>query len=201
VHEAEDVVALPDGIRVTSAPRTAVDLARYVDDPTLLAAMDQIVLAGLCQASTILRVADRLSTPRRRWARRAAALLAGHLPDGLAESTWEARVWTALEAAGVTGMHRNVWLTIPGYGRVRLDIAVAAIRWAVEIDVHPHHVGVAGTAKDKARDRATHSIGWQVDRVSHPELRHDFDATIRSVVSSYERRRADITSMSRLSRG
>ena len=54
--------------------------------------------------------------------------------------------------------------------RIRIDLAVPAARWAIEIDVHPDHLLLEGTTKDKRRDRQCHLIGWQVERVTEIDL-------------------------------
>jgi hypothetical protein len=42
----------------------------------------------------------------------------------------------------------------------------------VEVDVHPDHLHLPGTARDKQRDRQLHLIGWQVERVTALDLLH-----------------------------
>ena len=59
---------------------------------------------------------------------------------------------------------------LPNGSVIRIDLAVPAIRWAVEIDVHPDHLLLQGTTKDKRRDRQCHLIGWQVERVTEIDL-------------------------------
>ena len=48
--------------------------------------------------------------------------------------------------------------------------AVPAIRWGVEIDLHPDHLLLEGTTRDKRRDRQCHLIGWQIERVTSLDL-------------------------------
>ena len=64
-----------------------------------------------------------------------------------------------------------------------------AVRWAVEIDVHPDHLGLDGTTADKRRDRRSRLLGWQVERVTELDLDADrFDATMDELAVLYRRR-------------
>ncbi|CAB5024207.1 unannotated protein [freshwater metagenome] len=44
------------------------------------------------------------------------------------------------------------------------------VRWGVEIDIHPDHLLLDGTTRDKRRDRQCHLIGWQIERVTELDL-------------------------------
>ena len=55
-------------------------------------------------------------------------------------------------------------------GLIRIDMAVPALRWAVEVDVHPDHLSLEGTTGDKQRDRQLHLVDWEVERVTALEL-------------------------------
>ena len=59
-----DVVQRPDGIRVTSPPRTVVDMTRYIDDTALASMIEHALARQLCTTLTLQRVAERLGTRR-----------------------------------------------------------------------------------------------------------------------------------------
>ncbi|MSV82497.1 MAG: hypothetical protein F2868_17750 [Actinobacteria bacterium] len=40
----------------------------------------------------------------------------------------------------------------------------------MEIDIHPDHLLLDGTTRDKRRDRQCHLIGWQIERVTELDL-------------------------------
>lgn len=44
------------------------------------------------------------------------------------------------------------------------------MKWGVEIDIHPDHLLLDGTSRDKRRDRDCHRVGWQVERVTELDL-------------------------------
>ena len=70
---------------------------------------------------------------------------------------------------------------------MRLDLAIPAIRWGIEIDVHPDHLFLEGTTKDKRRDRKCHRIGWQIERVTELDLL-DLDGLVGELVELYSAR-------------
>ena len=185
----EHTVSRPDGIRLTSPPRTVVDMTRYLDDVALVSLVEDSLARRLCTTSTLLRTAQELDTPGRPWARRFLRLLAQRAPGAPAESEWEQRVYAALARRRVPGMIRQLEVRLPGYGRARFDIAIPDLRWVLEIDVHPEHRTVEGAARDNRRDDAADAAGWFVRHVSEAQLSLHFESTMDAVVAAIERRR------------
>ena len=66
----DELVLRPDGIRLTSPPRTVVDLTRYVDVTSLQSIVEHVLDVGYCTESTLSRTAERINTPGRAWVRR-----------------------------------------------------------------------------------------------------------------------------------
>lgn len=188
----DEIVVRPDGIRLTSPPRTLIDLTRYVSVADLRSAIESALHAEMCVIATLERTAARLDTPGRPWVRRFMRTVSGRPPGAAAESEWEMRVFNALIGRGVYDLERQVPLTIPGYGSVRFDAAIPALRWALEIDVHPSHLSVEGASKDKRRDRKAEAIGWVTRRVGEADLCRDFPGVIEDLVGSIARRRAEL---------
>lgn len=81
----------------------------------------------------------------------------------------ELAVLNGLLARGVPVVPQDE-LRLPNGKRIRIDLAVPAVRWAVEVDVHPDHALQTGIVSDKQRDRQLHLIDWEVERVSAEEL-------------------------------
>ncbi len=80
-----------------------------------------------------------------------------------------------------------------GPGRaVRFDIALPAVRWALEIDVHPEHRTLEGQASDDRRDRCTRRLGWLTEHVGEAELVRDFEAVIDELLESIALRGAEV---------
>ena len=186
--DPRDIVQRRDGIRLTSPPRTAVDLMRYLPESDVRSVVDQIIANRQCTAATMWRVAEPLATPGRPWARRFLELLDARPGGGAAESDWESRVCHELVRRGVHSLIWQRWLDVPDWGPIRLDGAVEALHWGVEVDVHPDHFTEEGVDADDARDVACQAIGWCVSRATGRRLSANFDATIDSLVRVYERR-------------
>jgi hypothetical protein len=190
----EEIVRRDDGIRLTSPPRTVVDLTRYVDPLSLASVIEHVLAQQMSTVATLARTAGRLASPGRPWVRRFLAVLEQRHPGAAAESEWELRVCDALVQRGVPGLERQVWRELPDYGRARFDIAIPELQWALEIDIHPDH-GLEGGAADKRRDRCARAIGWETERVGEGDLVARFEATISALVQAIHRRRAQVDAL------
>jgi len=192
----DEVVARPDGIRLTSPPRTVVDLTRYVDAIVLASVIEHALSRQMCTIATLHRTANRLATPGRPWVRRFLAVLAQRHPGAAAQSAAELVVFQALELRGVRGLQRQARVDLPGYGAAVFDIADPNVRWAVEIDLHPEHRTLEGRASDILRDDGADALGWRVRRVSELELTPGrFAATIDALHTSWRRRHRDVDAL------
>lgn len=192
---ADDIVYRPDGIRLTSPPRTVIDLTRYLRDDSLASAIEYLLGNGTCTGDTLYRVAERMNTPGRPWVRRFLRVLGGRAPGSARRSDWERQVFDALRARGINDVESQVGQHLPGYGPARFDFAIPAIRWVLEVDVHPEHRTVEGQAKDHRRDRKSRQVGWAVERVGEEELNADFPRTMDDMVDSVAQRRAEVAAL------
>jgi hypothetical protein len=104
-----------------------------------------------------------------------------------AESHPEVVLGNALRARGVPVVPQVSNLVLPNGKRIRIDLAVPDVRWAIEIDVHPDHLLLEGTTRDKRRDRQCHLIGWQVERVTEVDLL-DLSGLVDELVALYQAR-------------
>jgi very-short-patch-repair endonuclease len=192
---ADDVVVRPDGIRLTSPPRTVVDMARFLADEGLASMTEHAIALRYCTPATLRRTADRMDTRGRPWVRRFLRVLDARHPGPASESEPELRVYTALRSRGVDDLRRQHQLMLRGYGRARFDMAIPELMWALEVDVHPEHRTIEGLARDRRRDEAAEEIGWAVRRLVEVELAA-FDAAIDSALGSIRRRRDSIAGRS-----
>jgi hypothetical protein len=196
VVDATDVQLRADGIRIASPWRLAFDLAADLGPLDHQSVVEQILDRRLCQISTLVATARRLARPARPGSQRFVATLAARVPGGPLESHPELIVAAALVARGVPIAAQATWLSLPDGGSARLDVSVAEILWGVEVDVHPDHLLLEGTTKDKRRDRQTRQMGWQVERVTQLDLL-DIDSLADELVVLYERRRTEIEALRR----
>ena len=106
------VVERPDGIRLTSPARTAVDLTRHLSDSDLLSVIDQVESEGMATSQTMWQVALT-------WQHRAGpgrAVIPSVLEQrpqhgGVPESHWESRVVAALIERGIRDLRHSAGST------------------------------------------------------------------------------------------
>lgn len=178
----EDRVERADGIIVASPPRTWFDCGRDLDDETF-EAITEWVLDKHTSMPTLWRTVRRLEGRGRPGLARVRRVIsqraAWQKPAG---SKLELRVLKALERAGVATLARQHPIRLPNGVVVHPDGADVELRWAVEVDHVTWHGGRADAQRDKGRDRGLRRAGWQVDRVTDLELRHDFAGSISELV-------------------
>lgn len=187
-HDDERTVR-GDGIVVASRLRTAADLARWpISDRALGSILEQALHDGGHQPDELRRLAFAWRSPNRPWTKRVLGLLGDRVPGGAAESHAEFVVGEALVDAGVTGITRQFSLVVPAFGRVRFDLAVPRLRWAIEVDVFPTHAETAGIRADRQRDAAVAGVGWETTRVGPDDLGAALPATVDRLRSELDRR-------------
>jgi hypothetical protein len=112
--------------------------------------LEQILHERHCTSDDLLEVARALCAPRRRGSDAFAKALLQHHGGPPTESHPELRILTGLHHRGVPAEPQVDRLQLPNGRSIRIDMAVPAMRWAVEVDVHPHHLGLVGTTLDPA---------------------------------------------------
>jgi hypothetical protein len=187
---ATDVVDRGDGIRHASPVRLAFDLAATLDDRAYRSVIEQMLHEEMVSCETLASIGRRLVHPTRPGSRRFVETMATRSGAAL-ESDPEFVVASALWARGVPVVAQETWLDLPNGKRARIDLSISELRWGVEIDIHPDHLGINGTAADKRRDRQCHLIGWEIERVTTLDLL-DLDQTIDELSSLYRTRRTEV---------
>jgi uncharacterized protein DUF559 len=163
-----------DGVPVTTASRTAWDVAALEPLGTAVAALDAMVRSGTVDLHLF---AARTSGASGRWGvtrvRRALSLV-----DPRAESGPESRVRVALVTAGLTPLPQ---FEVRHGGRfvARVDLAFPEARLAVEYDGEHHFDGVQ-IVRDDERHARLLAAGWRVIRLSAADLRA-LDAVVQRV--------------------
>jgi very-short-patch-repair endonuclease len=165
---------LVDDVPLTTALRTAWDVAALEPLPTAVAALDAMARAGSVSPRSLLAMADGGSG---RWGvtrvRRAVALV-----DPRAESAPESRVRVALALAGLEPVPQY---EVRSHGRfvARVDLAWPEAKLALEYE-GAHHFEDAQIVRDDERLERLKAAGWRVIRISAAGLR-DLDALVESV--------------------
>jgi hypothetical protein len=187
--EPTHVRALENGIRIASWERMAFDLAADLPHFDLLSVIEQILHERRCTTEDLLAMARSMCAPRRRGSQEFARVLLHHHGGPPTESHPELRVLSGLLQRGIPVETQIAHLQLPNGRAVRIDMAVPHVRWAVEVDIHPHHLGLVGTTLDKQRDRQLHLIDWQVERVTALDF-VDLTTTLDELARLYHLRAA-----------
>jgi very-short-patch-repair endonuclease len=178
-------VRIVDGIRMTSALRTAWDLARRLTVEDAVVAVDALARIGRFPPADLL--ARRAEQPGARGVRRLAEVIA--LADPGAESPPESRLRVMLCQAG---------LPVPkvqypvedehGFVVARVDLAYPDVKLAIEYDGSTHF-DRGRTLRDRERDLELGDLGWETMRFGSLDL-ETRPQTVRRVVRRLESRTA-----------
>ena len=160
-----DEVVMRSGVRVTTAVRTALDLARIDPPDEAVVCLDRFVRAGPVSLRQVAEAAAALTGPGCRRIRRAVARA-----DGLAESPQETRLRLLLHAST---LRRPVaqYIVRDADGRfvARVDFAWPAEKVALEYE-GGWHGERQNVAKDRARLNQLTAAGWTVVFVTALDL-------------------------------
>ena len=182
-----DFVRMSSGIVVASGPRLAFDLARDLAPLDHASVVEQLIQRKMCTMGTLGTTARRLCHPTRPGSELFARTLIARGDRPASESHPEVVLAEALRARGIPVQPQFRDLDLPNGSSVRLDLAVPDARWGIEIDVHPDHLLLDGTTKDKRRDRQCHRIQWQIERVTEIDLL-DLTGLVDELAALYEAR-------------
>lgn len=157
------------GIVTTTALRTACDLACERGRSAALAVLDAFRrLHGLTRAD-FERILPRFAG--RRGVRQLRELVRYAIPD--AESPGESWTRLAIIDAGLPHPEAQVWVEIPGHGRVRLDLAYPRLKIAIEYDGTAFHSSERDRQHDRRRRDALRRLGWIVIVVTRDDFSGD----------------------------
>lgn len=164
-----DEIAVVRGIRVTSVPRTILDLAA--------AAREQEV-ARMINEAEVKRLWDELSLwdllaryPRRAGTKTVRRVLADR-PTGVPRNVFEDAFVVFLERHGLPRPEINVWLQV-GRRMYEVDCLWRAQRLIVELDGRGAHETARAFESDRAKDRRLRVAGWQPIRVTWRQLHRE----------------------------
>jgi hypothetical protein len=184
-----DVQHRRDGINLASPVRLAFDLAAFLPVQDHVSVVEQLIAERRCSIEELGAIARRLCHPRRPGSHRFLKSLMSRGDRPAAESHYEVLLGEALRARGIPVVPQVADLQLRDGRRIRIDLAVPDLRWGIEIDVHPDHLFLQGTTKDKRRDRQCHLIGWQVERATELDFL-DLSGFVDELVDLYEVRLA-----------
>jgi Transcriptional regulator, AbiEi antitoxin len=180
--EPIDVIDRPDGIRLTSPPRIAFDLAAHTDDRQLIRVIEEIIRRELCTFPTLLATSQRLRERGRNGSVRFAWVLASRpawrKPPG---SNLELRVEDAIVAAGLPRPERNVPVRLLTGDVIHPDLSWGPQRVVLEVDHVTWHGGGLDGAYDKWRDRQLARLGILSLRITDQDVESNLTGEVANL--------------------
>ena len=186
----DDICEL-NGVRVTTPARTAADLARLRGRRSAIAVLDAFARQHGVTLADHRRLLARLKGHRGVIQYRELAPLADPRSESFSES------WTRIEILdhGLPAPVPQVWVDLPGFGNVRLDLAYPRWKIAVEYNGEEFHDSPEARAADEKRVQALRAAGWIVIVVTKDDFRraangrwlHDLADAIRERRSQHRR--------------
>ncbi|HEX4103412.1 MAG TPA: DUF559 domain-containing protein [Pseudonocardiaceae bacterium] len=179
---ADDEILDPLG--VTTALRTAWDLARWLPTVEAVVAMDALARVGRFTPQAVPRIQSRY--PRARWRRRVPAVI--DLSDPRAESPMETRSRMVLVLRGLPRpeLQYTVYDEL-GEFVARLDMAYLWLKLAIEYDGRGH-LTAWQQQSDARRLNRLDAAGWSVLRFTAPDIFRTPDVTAAQVREAIARR-------------
>jgi len=182
VHRAplprEHVLQTEDGLRHTTAPRTAWDVGALERTTTAVGVLDALVRAGRLDVGQLQQA---LRSGAGRWGARKVRR-AFELVDGRSESPPESWVRVACVLGGLPAPVPQYDVLENGTWLGRVDLAWPEARLVVEYEGEHHFEGLQ-IARDDDRYRRLEAAGWRVIRLSAADLR-DLDAVVRRIMGA-----------------
>lgn len=185
-----DIVERPDGIRLTSPPRTLFDSADMLGVAAARSALEQVLQEKVCTFGTIVDTYVRLGRPHRPGTATMRAVLASR-------PAWRAALHSDLESRILDEIERQGLPTpvtqcpVVGSDGHLLHIDFGWPEWKVGLEVdHPAwHDGVEERRRDARRDRKTAAAGWYTARVPEIDVRFGLVEAVRDVADVIDHRR------------
>jgi hypothetical protein len=163
-----DIVQRPDGIRLTSPPRTLFDSADMIGADATASVLEQLLNEKRVTFGTISDTVQRLYHPNRPGAITMLSVIRSRPAWRSAlQSDLEVKVLQEISAQGLPAPVAQFPVRLPGRDRdISIDFAWPSVRLAVEVDHPAWHAGAADSHADKGRDRKLTTIGWASARIT-----------------------------------
>lgn len=169
-----DEITTIEGIPITTAARTILDLAAIVDPRALEQAVSRALRSGLAAEDAMARLLDRY--PRRAGTPALRAILTRGESPAFVRSEAEARLLALV---------RSARLPIPRVNDVvrgvEVDFFWPSYRLIVEVDGFAYHGSRAAFERDRRRDMALADVGLRVMRVTWRQLTEESEALLVSL--------------------
>jgi hypothetical protein len=169
VHRRDGApLVMVDGRPATAPAWTAVEVARPLRRPRVLATLDAALRSGTCSRAELWRAATQQAGRRGIVAVRDLIPLA----DGRAESPMESEARLAMIDGGLP-IPELQYEILDGNGELRrVDFAWPDLRVAVEYDGMDWHSGADAMRRDRRRTAALMDVGWVVIAIVFEDVRY-----------------------------
>ncbi|MGB8859428.1 MAG: type IV toxin-antitoxin system AbiEi family antitoxin domain-containing protein [Ilumatobacteraceae bacterium] len=175
-----DIVERPDGIRLTSPPRSLFDSADILGVSAARSVLEQLINDGKCTLGTFIDTTIRLGHPSRPGSRTIREVIASRPKWRKAlQSDLEQRVLAEIERQALPAPVSQCPLQLPHGPLIHLDFGWPDFRVGLEVDDPAWHAGFEERHRDIGRDRKAITLGWAVPRVS----KIDVDCQLRDAIS------------------
>jgi very-short-patch-repair endonuclease len=186
-----DIVQRPDGIRLTSPPRTLFDSADMIGAEATTSVLEQLLNEHRVTFGTVSDTVQRLYHPNRPGSATMLAVIRSRPAWRAAlQSDLEVRVLEEMSRQGLPSPVTQFRMRLPDRTHdIAIDFAWPTLKLAIEVDHPAWHDGAADSHADKGRDRKLTTMGWTSARITDI----DVHAGLREAVADIARIVARLT--------
>lgn len=182
--------ALEEGIPVTAAPRTLLDLAAVLRPDRLQRMLERAEELTLFDLREVEELLDR-TWGHHGWGRLRRAIVL-YRPPPFTRSQFERRFFEAVVRAGLPRPATN--FAAAGF---ELDVYWPQYRFAVELDVYATHGSHGAFERDRLRQEDLKLAGIELTRVTDVRFDREPGAVLTRVVRLLEDRRGELAAAGR----
>ena len=177
-----DIVERPDGIRLTSPPRTLFDSADMLGLSRARSVMEQLLHDKTCSLGTIVNTYHRLAHSNRPGSRTMRDVIASRpMWRAALHSHLELVVLQAIERCGLPAPVTQCPTVVADGHQLHADFGWPQWKVALEVDDPAWHDGAENRRNDAWRDRKAAAGGWVVVRVARLDVEGPLDAAIADI--------------------
>lgn len=192
VHQSTDLLEehtqVINGMRVTTPPRTLVDLSKVSSRRRLAKLTENALVSGKVDIDDLIDLVDSLSRRGKIGMKRMQQVLGDLVGNAVSESELERSLVSLIANAGLpepVKQFKAPWLK-PLNGRV--DFAYTDYTIVIEADSRRWHGPFDAFETDRIRDNAAQIAGWIVLRITWRMVKDEPSAVIQTVRAALESR-------------
>jgi hypothetical protein len=174
-------VAVINGLPVTTAARTLVDVSALVSRPRLEHLVDAAVASRSVDVGALRSAFDEVARRGKPGVAQMREVLNARIGEPASTSVLEIRGNRLLVTAGIDGFETEY--AIPWAPGRRFDVAFPDQRVAIEWDSRRWHSQVDAFDSDRQRDRTASVNGWHVIRFTWRDVHDQPDAVVNTMLS------------------